>query len=73
MDRKILFAAIAQGIVNYLKDNINDSLEIDVSVSQSSSNQITSKNSTVTVTQQLDSSNRVVSTGKATNIELKTE
>ena len=33
-ERKILFAAVAQGVVNYLQANINSSINIDVSVSQ---------------------------------------
>jgi hypothetical protein len=33
-ERKILFAAIAQGLLSYLESNINGSLEVDVSVTQ---------------------------------------
>ena len=71
-DRKILFAAIAQGVVEYLSDNINSSLQIEVEVKQDNDN-ITSSNTSTTVTQQSGSSNRVVSNGEATNIELLIE
>ena len=33
-ERKILFAAIAQGLLSYLQTNIDGSLEVDVSVTQ---------------------------------------
>ena len=72
-DRQMLFAAIAQGVVNYLRDNINDSLQIDVSVTQQGGNQITSSTSSVTVTQNSGSGNRVISDGEATHVELLTE
>ena len=72
-DRQMLFAAIAQGVVNYLRDNINDSLQIDVSVTQQGGNQITSSTSSVTVTQNSGSGNRVLSDGESTHVELLTE
>lgn len=72
-ERKILFAAVAQGLVSYLKDNINDALEIDVSVTQQSSNQVTSSSGSITVTQDAGAGNRVESEGQATSVELLTE
>jgi hypothetical protein len=72
-DRRILFAAIAQGVIGYLKDNIEDALQIDVEVEQNSGNNISSSNGSVTVTQQSGSSNRVQSQGQASGITLATE
>jgi hypothetical protein len=72
-ERKILFAAVAQGMLSYLSDNINASLNIDVAVTQETGNQITSSGSSVTVTQSSGSSNRVESEGQATNVELLIE
>ena len=71
--RRILFAAIAQGVVDYLAANIGDALKIEVSVTQQSGNDISSYGSSVSVTQDSGSSNRVVSDGTATDIELETE
>ena len=42
-ERKILFAAVAQGVVNYLQANINDSINIDVSVTQTGGGTIESE------------------------------
>jgi hypothetical protein len=72
-ERKILFAAVAQGMLSYLSDNINASLNIDVAVTQEISNQIDSTGGSVNVTQNSGSSNRVESEGQATNVELSIE
>lgn len=71
-DRKILFAAIAQGVVKHLQEKINTALKLEITVTQNSSN-ITSSGSSVTVTQQSGGSNRVVSAGTATHVELLSE
>lgn len=72
-DRQILFSAIAQGVVSYLSDNLNDALDIEVSVTQDSSNNITSANGSVSVTQNGGAGNRVSASGQATNLVLNTE
>jgi hypothetical protein len=72
-ERKILFAAVAQGVLSYLSDNINASLNVDVAVTQATGNQISSAGNSVTVTQSSGSNNRVESEGQATNVELLIE
>ena len=72
-ERKILFAAVAQGMLSYVSDNINASLTIDVAVTQEISNQIDSAGGGVNVTQNSGSGNRVESEGQATNVELLIE
>jgi hypothetical protein len=70
-ERKILFAAVAQGMLSYLRDNINGSLNIDIEATQDSGNQIDSTGASVNVTQTSGSSNRVESTGEAVNVALE--
>lgn len=72
-DRRILFAAIAQGVLNHLKAHINEALLIDVETEQNSSNQISSSGSSVSVTQNSGGSNRVISAGSAVNVVLQTD
>jgi hypothetical protein len=75
-DRRLLFVAIAQGIVRYLKDNAEASIVVhSVSVTQDSTNNVGSSGSTgpasagvahthsVSVTQTSGSANRVESSG----------
>lgn len=73
IDRQILFSAIAQGVVTYLSDNLNGSLDISVNVTQDSSNNVTSGNGSVSVTQNSGAGNRVTASGQATNVVLNTE
>lgn len=72
-DREILFAAIAQGVLGHLQQHINEALQIEVEVEQTSSSLISSSGSSVTVNQDSGSSNRVASEGNAVNIELQTD
>jgi hypothetical protein len=88
-DRKILFTAIARGVVNYLKDNIDGSLEIDVRVTQTDEVLMKSDNPAgIPVSgggggsiaahqadvEQIDNAgNRIVAEGQATHVELSTE
>jgi hypothetical protein len=64
-DRRLLFVAIAQGILRYLQDNTDALIVHDVTVTQDAGNNVTSSNAsgTVTVTQDGGSSNRVQSEG----------
>lgn len=72
-DRKIMFAAIAQGVVRHLQDELNGSLNIDVSVTQISGNNIASSSGSVSVTQNSGGGNRVISEGSITSLELLSE
>ncbi len=72
-DRRILFAAIAQGMVNYLRDHLDGSLSVDVSVTQLSGNNVASSGSSVNVTQNAGAGNRVRSEGSATTVALSVE
>jgi hypothetical protein len=72
-DRKIFLVGIAQGMLSFLKGNIDGSLVIDVAVSQETGNQIGSTGTGVTVTQESGSGNRVESEGQATKVELLIE
>ena len=72
-DRKIMFAAIAQGVVNHLQSRLNGSLTLEVSVTQVSGNNITSSGGSVNVSQNAGAGNRVVSEGSVTNLELISE
>lgn len=72
-DRRLMFVAIAQGVVKHLKDNAGAAFGVAVSVEQtaasiSSSGATTSggHNHTVSVTQDNASGNRVQSTGDGT-------
>jgi hypothetical protein len=42
-ERKILFAAVAQGLLNYLEANINGSLKVEVQVTATNSSGIVSE------------------------------
>ena len=59
-DRKLLFSAVAQGVIQHLQEHINDALQIDVRVTQTND----PLNNT---------GNRVIAEGEATNVELLTE
>lgn len=72
-DRKILFAAIAQGVVNHLQSRLNGALSLEISVTQVSGNHIASSGDGVAVSQNTGSGNRVVSEGGVTNLELISE
>ncbi len=62
-DRRVLFSAIAQGVVNYLKAGAYESIRVvEVDVTQDDQ-QITSSGGLVTVTQDAGTGNRVRSTG----------
>ncbi len=71
-DRRILFSAIAQGVLGHLQQHINEALQIVVEVEQTSGSLINSSGSSGTVSQDSGSSNRVESEGAAVNIELLT-
>ncbi|MCP4463726.1 MAG: hypothetical protein GY819_13105 [Planctomycetaceae bacterium] len=59
-DRRLLFSAIAQGVIQHLQEHINDALQIDVRVTQTNE----PLNNT---------GNRVIAEGEAINVELLTE
>ena len=74
-DRRLLFVAIAQGVVKHLKDNAGSAFDVDVTVEQvDSTNLVQSTGSTisvlgvhghsVSVTQEDDEGNRVKSEGE---------
>lgn len=76
-DRRLLFVAIARGVVKYLKDNADSSILVhNVSVNQVSSQQITSQGShgaeTIHVTQDSGSGNRVQSANGVGKVKIET-
>ena len=73
--RRLLFAAIAQGVVRHLKDNADTAFQIAVETTQSGSGieskgKVTGANA-VQVTQESGKANRVVSKGTATIKQVK--
>jgi hypothetical protein len=86
-DRKILFSAIAQGVIKHLQQHINDALQIEVRVTQTNEVLMKSDNPAAIpvsgggsiaagqadVEQSNSSGNLIVAEGEATNVELLTE
>ncbi|MGD8910040.1 MAG: hypothetical protein PVI92_11915 [Chromatiales bacterium] len=74
-DRRLMFIAIAQGVVRHLKDNAAGAFDISVNVSQNDTPLVNSygttstsgaHNHTVTVTQNSGAGNKVQSSGSGT-------
>lgn len=86
-DRKILFAAIAQGVVKHLKEKANEAFQIDVRVTQTTEVLMQSDNpSSIPVSgggnisahqadvQQLNNTgNMIVAEGEASHVEILTD
>ena len=86
--RRLLFVAIAQGVVKHLREKANEAFQIEVRVSQTAPSQMKSNNPlAISVSggmggvinprqanvQQVDEpGNRIVAEGEATNVEILT-